>query len=93
MGLWAESNPVPPWEWRAQQRNGGAGGSGGSVPAVVTGGTSSTSKVVYHGNTLSNVFHEPSCKDYNCKNCTVVLGSVNEAISAGYRGHRQCGKE
>jgi hypothetical protein len=26
--------------------------------------------VIYHGNTKSYIFHKPSCRYYNCKNCT-----------------------
>jgi methylphosphotriester-DNA--protein-cysteine methyltransferase len=36
------------------------------------------------------VFHAPSCKDYNCKNCTVVLPDRDEAIKSGYRPCGMC---
>lgn len=97
IGLWADDNPQPPWDFRAEQRGkSNGGGYVTSIPAAAstgTGGSSSTSTIVYHGNTRSHVFHGPSCNDYNCKNCTVVLGSVNEAVGGGYRGHRDCVKE
>ncbi|MBU1566858.1 MAG: thermonuclease family protein [Proteobacteria bacterium] len=93
IGLWVENNPQPPWDWRAEKKNGSSGGN--VVPAVIpagsVGSSSTTSATaVYHGNTRSHVFHGPSCKDYNCKNCTVILGSVNEAVGAGYRKHSRC---
>jgi micrococcal nuclease len=78
-GLWAKANPQAPWDYRAENR-----GSNGR-PAALPGGTGE-----YHGNVKSKVFHGPSCKDYNCKNCTVVLGSVGEALSKGFRAHNKC---
>lgn len=39
---------------------------------------------LYHGNRSSRVFHGPSCKYYNCANCTVTFSSVTEATQAGY---------
>ncbi len=93
VGLWEDSNPMPPWEWRAVQKSMNAGesssvcaGAVAATPAVAAGGAS----IVYHGNRRSQVFHGPGCKDYNCKNCTVTLGSVQEAVGAGYRPHREC---
>ncbi len=85
--LWADKNPQPPWEWRSEHRNGNGAGSGNvsvvtSSAAVVTGGGGEA--IVYHGNVRSHVFHGPGCGDYNCKNCTVRLGSVQEAVGKGY---------
>jgi endonuclease YncB( thermonuclease family) len=92
-GLWQDANPQPPWEWRAEQKGRSAGesssvsaGAVAASPAVAAGGSS----IVYHGNRRSQVFHGPGCKDYNCKNCTVILNSKGEAVSGGYRPHREC---
>ena len=97
VGLWSDENPQPPWEWRAEQRskNSDEGGFSKIVSTITSsiltvGGGSSN---LYHGNKRSHVFHGRSCKDYNCKNCTVMLGSVQDAINAGYRAHRECVKE
>lgn len=97
IGLWEDKNPQPPWDWRVEHRgkNGNEGGSGDNGSAV----TSSTvavgagSSIIYHGNRRSHVFHGPSCRDYNCKNCTVTLGTYQEAVSSGYRAHRECVRE
>ena len=94
VGLWEDKNPQPPWEWRAEHRHKNGSSYGGNVSAA----TSSTAvagtggSIVYHGNLRSHVFHGPSCRDYNCKNCTVRLESYQEAVGAGYRAHRECVK-
>ena len=45
---------------------------------------------VYHGNTSSKKFHKPSCRYYNCKNCTAVFSSRQKAIAAGYEPCKVC---
>jgi len=45
---------------------------------------------IYHGNTKSKIFHSSSCRYYNCKNCTRVFNSREEAINAGYRPCKVC---
>lgn len=80
VGLWAQPNPIPPWEFRH--------GSSKTDPAPSTITTQSAG--TYHGNTRSMVFHASSCKDYNCKNCTVVFPDRNSAIMAGYRSCGNC---
>jgi hypothetical protein len=46
--------------------------------------------VTFHGNTSSHVFHHPSCKNYNCRRCTVLFASLNEAEAAGYKPAGDC---
>lgn len=77
IGLWADKNPTPPWEWRHNKKN--------STRSNVTGGSGT-----YHGNTNSHVFHGYGCKNYNCKNCTVEFNSVSDAVAAGYHAHNEC---
>jgi micrococcal nuclease len=80
IGLWAGDNiPQAPWEWRSAKRN------GGKNKVAVIGGAG-----IYHGNVKSHVLHGSRCKYYNCKNCTAIFGSVDEAMKAGYRKHKQC---
>jgi len=48
----------------------GAAGSGGDV---------------FRGNTHTHVFHQASCRYYNCPNCTAKFATAREAVNAGYR--------
>lgn len=90
-GLWADSHPVPPWEYRHDQRNGtGSSEHDFTVPPSTVGQSVPVESGTYHGNTGSRVFHGTGCKDYNCKNCTVMFKSTQEAINAGYRPHKEC---
>ncbi|MDY0095912.1 MAG: thermonuclease family protein [Candidatus Vecturithrix sp.] len=80
-GLWADSTPVSPWEWRAAQRNGSS-----TADKMVTPLAGSD----LHGNVKSGVFHQPSCEQFNCKNCTETLESREVAIEKGYRPCGMC---
>lgn len=70
IGLWADPDPVSPWEWRH-----------GKKEQKVT----SKSDGLLHGNTKSHVFHRPRCKHYSCKNCMESFKDRTTAIKAGYR--------
>lgn len=63
-GLWADRDPIPPWEWR-------------NAPAASTG--------PYHGNVKSRVFHRKGCRNYECRNCTAVFATRQEAAARGFR--------
>lgn len=78
-GLWQDKEPMPPWEWRAAQRN----GSDSSDSPVAIGGS-------FHGNVKSGVFHQASCGHFNWKNCKAEFESRDEAIAAGYRPCGNC---
>jgi len=77
VGLWSDDKPVPPWEWRNATRNNSTG-------------KSAVSKGAYHGNVKSHVFHRPSCRDYNCKNCVEMFPSREAAIVDGYLPCGRC---
>ncbi|WP_136796214.1 thermonuclease family protein [Desulfosediminicola ganghwensis] len=84
-GLWDFSgDPVPPWEWRKGKRSGKS--SGEKTNSVYTASAPGT----YHGNVKSHVFHDPSCRHYNCKNCTETFQTRDGAVAAGYRSCGQC---
>mgnify|MGYP001055646580 FL=1 len=40
---------------------------------------------VVHGNYKSRIYHNPPCRYFNCKACTVVFQSAKEARVNGYR--------
>ncbi len=44
----------------------------------------------YHGNRNSHVYHAPSCRNYNCPNCTVAFQSAADAERAGFRPAGDC---
>jgi len=82
IGLWADHDPVPPWEWRRGVRNTGF---------TKSGTVKYNSRVdVFHGNTRSHVFHAPTCRNYDCKNCIKIFKTRSEALSSGYKPCGQC---
>jgi endonuclease YncB( thermonuclease family) len=85
-GLWADPNPMPPWEHRAEERARGSGGTAAGAGARDTAPVAGP----FHGNVRSRVYHAPGCPDYNCANCTVVFATREAAEHAGYRPHREC---
>ena len=44
-----------------------------------------------HGNAKSYIYHNSSCRYYNCKNCVVIFSSRKEAEAAGFRACKVCG--
>ena len=71
----ADKNPIPPWEWRRGKRS-------QAKKEQVSG--------LYHGNVKSHVFHRPGCRYYNCRDCTAIFRSREEAIKAGYKPCKVC---
>jgi endonuclease YncB( thermonuclease family) len=92
-GLWAESAPVPPWQWRHQrQDDAGSSGSAGS-----TSNGSRTARVdlrdargPFHGNVRSHIYHRPGCPNYNCKSCEEAFLTTQSAEEAGYTPAGDC---
>jgi micrococcal nuclease len=82
VGLWADNDPVPPWDWRKGARN--------SEHKKQTASKDTAAIHRYHGNLKTHVFHSPSCSDYNCKKCVTVFDSREDAIAAGYRPCKRC---
>ena len=73
LGIWSQSAPIPPWDFRRV----------GSVPDPSSSGP-------FHGNRRSRVFHRPGCPNYECKNCTEIFQTREEAIEAGFRPAGDC---
>ncbi len=80
-GLWSQSNPIPPWDFRH--------GSGNSVQPIATL-SSGTLPII--GNKNSRIYHLPNCDSYgkvSPKN-RIIFQSNLEAEGAGYRKARNC---
>jgi endonuclease YncB( thermonuclease family) len=81
-GLWA-GDPIPPWDWRQGKRSRQTSNKNGSTYTTPNTGS-------YHGNVKSHVFHNESCRDYECKNCVKDFGSRQDALDSGYRPCGTC---
>jgi micrococcal nuclease len=82
-GLWADANPIPPWEWDQRQRQpAGAEGSQGA--------TSSPEAVI--GNRRRKVYYWPGCPQYTKvpRRIRVVFQDREAAEQAGYRPAQNC---
>jgi micrococcal nuclease len=75
LGLWRQTNPQPPWEFRH--------------PAPPPSGGSATPGP-FHANVLSGVFHRRGCQHYDCHRCTRVFGTRQDAVAAGFRPAGDC---
>lgn len=84
-GLWSDPYSVPPWDFRHGKRT-------VTKPKTSVKSQISTDpkSIVYHGNVKSKKFHRPSCRYYNCGNCTATFHSRAEAIHAGYVPCKVC---
>ena len=89
-GLWADPSAVPPWTWRSRQRARPPSPSGQAPPRALPPDAAAVAPGPYHGNVSSGVYHAPPCRDYDCRNCTRVFVTREEAESAGFRPHRDC---
>jgi len=81
VGLWSDTSPTAPWEWR---HGGLASSVKDSDPTV------KASAGPYHGNIKSGIFHRPGCRHYDCKNCCAVFATKDEAKANGYRPCGTC---
>ena len=86
LGLWSQSNPVPPWRWRKHRNRHGRRAQGQQRHRRPARGAQAR----YIGNQRSKVFHFVGCDSAKCRNCTVALESAAAARKAGYRRHRSC---
>lgn len=90
-GLWVQSNPTPPWDFRR---------CGKGTERVTEGGESPTPKAPQEaapagriiGNRRSMIYHRPDCPNYHQISPAnrVYFGSRAEAERAGYREARNC---
>ena len=81
IGLWADPQPVPPWDFR----RGKTAKPPGVKPQTATTGT-------IFGNRNSKIYHLPNCPDYSkvSERNRVPFKTEAEAQAAGYRKARNC---
>lgn len=77
-GLWEQSNPTPPWEYRAGQESGEPGATASDLPII--------------GNRNSGLYHRPDCPDYRkvSPRNRVEFKTEDEAERAGFRRAGYC---
>lgn len=78
----------------AQRLGIGFWASGVQRPACATGVRAATRGGAalgpFHGNASSRVFHSATCKNYNCRNCSVVFATAAAAEAAGFKPAGDC---
>jgi endonuclease YncB( thermonuclease family) len=95
-GFWAAGAPKPACVTRPAPAAGAVAQPSTSTPRPLSSGrgasvkTGAGASVVFHGNTRSKVFHAPTCRNYNCPNCTRQFRSREEAVAAGFRPAGDC---
>jgi hypothetical protein len=82
-GLWAEANPVPPWEGRQGQRQ--------PASAEVPQGTDASQSVII-GSRYRKVYYWSGCPEYNkvSRRNRIVFQDRETAEQAGYRTAENC---
>jgi len=83
IGLWSIANPQAPWDFRHGKKESRATGNDNIKQDSVSVGN-------FHGNVSSKKFHRQGCKHYDCKSCSAVFSSRDEAVSAGYEPCGMC---
>lgn len=95
-GLWSQSQPTPPWDFRRGARSAGSDReeSPTSKGENRTGGEEQPASRAGHliGNRRSMIYHRPDCPNYNQISPAnrVYFDSPAEAERAGYRLARNC---
>ncbi len=82
-GLWASKNPIPPWEYRQEEKTAASHPKPGRKSLF-------GAFAPYHGNTSTRIFHKRGCPHYNCKQCTARFWSRNAALREGYSPCKIC---
>jgi endonuclease YncB( thermonuclease family) len=82
-GLWAEANPVPPWDWDQGPRR-------PASTEVPQGAASSQAMII--GHRYRKVYYWPGCPEYNkvSRRNRVVFEDREAAEQAGYRPAENC---
>ncbi|HEX7485818.1 MAG TPA: thermonuclease family protein, partial [Vicinamibacterales bacterium] len=83
-GLWSQKEPVPPWVQRRQHAPSPAPRSPKALASQSAG--------PFHGNVKSMVFHRPGCRNYDCRQCTAIFATREDARSHGFRPAGDCAR-
>jgi endonuclease YncB( thermonuclease family) len=93
-GLWADAQPIAPWDWRAAQREATASlpAAALTAPTATQPARVATASGPIIGNRRSRIYHRPDCPNYAdvASQNRVPFGSAAEAENAGYRLARNC---
>jgi endonuclease YncB( thermonuclease family) len=82
-GLWADTNPIPPWEWDQGQRQ-------PASPEVPQDPSSSQTVII--GNRRDKIYYWPGCPEYNkvSRRNRVTFQDREAAEQAGYQPAENC---
>lgn len=89
-GLWADPNPIPPWEIRHPKQGGVPLVRGDYLSEPLANPDTTPLQII--GNRNSHVYHRPDCPSYTAtapKN-RVLFNSEAEAEEAGFHRARNC---
>jgi endonuclease YncB( thermonuclease family) len=77
-GLWEQTNPIAPWDYRAGQEPDESGATTGDLPII--------------GNRNSGIYHRPDCPDYRkvSPRNRVEFKTEDDAVRAGFRKAGNC---
>lgn len=83
-GLWQQSKPVPPWEFRHPEQ------AEPSATATGSANTATTGRII--GNRNSGIYHLPNCPDYSkvSERNREYFNTEADAVKAGFRKARNC---
>jgi micrococcal nuclease len=85
VGLWSMPKPTAPWEFRRGERSAQAEPQG--TPRSKQKGKKAP---LFHGDTVSHVFHASGCEEYDCDTCIVPFKTREQALRAGYKACGVC---
>lgn len=93
-GLWQQSKPVPPWEFRHPEQTESIAAPSAPVTAspgaATTPGQRTTGRII--GNRNSGIYHLPNCPDYSkvSERNREYFDTEADAAKAGFRKARNC---
>ena len=62
----------------------------GLLVLLVLATVAGAAQTAYRGNVQTGIFHQSSCRYFDCKKCTAVFDSRAAALQAGFRPCKVC---